>query len=86
MDLLLSAAWFAAFGILVERADNLPCDGDTFSWNQISIHGFCGRYRATEAFSFLSAIFWILSAIVGLWFIHREGRKTVRAAPAAEGA
>ena len=85
MDILLSAAWFASFGLLVQWMDKSTCKGDTFNWNQISFHGFCGRYRSAEAFSFLSAIFWLLSALIGLWFIHREGRKrTVVAAPAAE--
>ncbi|OAL40295.1 hypothetical protein AYO20_00031 [Fonsecaea nubica] len=85
MDIILSFAWFASFGLLVEWASGTGCDGDTFDWNQISFHGFCGRYRAAEAFSFLSAIFWILSALVGLWFVHRERRKTVAAAPVAQG-
>ncbi|KIW97967.1 uncharacterized protein Z519_01551 [Cladophialophora bantiana CBS 173.52] len=82
MDIILSFAWFASFGLLVEWANGTSCDGDTFDWNQISFHGFCGRYRSAEAFSFLSAISWIFSALVGLWFVHRERRKTVAAAPA----
>ncbi|OCT44659.1 integral membrane protein [Cladophialophora carrionii] len=87
MDILLSFAWFASFGLLVEWLGDSTCNGDTFDWNQISFHGFCGRYRSAEAFSFLSAIFWLLSAIVGLWFIHRDGRKkTTVVAPAGEGA
>jgi hypothetical protein len=66
--------------------DNSACQGNTFDWNQISFHGFCGRYRTAEAFSFLSAIFWLLSAIVGLWFTHREARKRrAVAAPPADG-
>ncbi|KAJ9613145.1 hypothetical protein H2200_003086 [Cladophialophora chaetospira] len=87
VDIFLSFAWFAAFGLLVEWIGGSTCSGDTFSWSQIGIHSFCGRYRASEAFSFLSAIFWLLSALVGLWFIHREGRKrTTVVAPAGEGA
>ncbi|KAK5049059.1 hypothetical protein LTR84_005481 [Exophiala bonariae] len=62
VDVFISVAWFAAFGIL------------------ISFNGTCGRWRATEAFSFLSAIFWLVSALVGIWFIRRERRK---AAPVA---
>jgi len=77
IDLFVSFAWFAVFGILVNwMNDTNVCTGDTFAWEQISFKGACGRWRAIEAFSFLSALFWILSALVGIWFIHRERRKT----------
>jgi len=79
VDLFLSFAWFAAFGLLVNYVDRTTCGGDAFDWGGITHGGFCGRWRANEAFSFLSAIVWMLSAIVGLWFIHRESRKAVAA-------
>ncbi|KIW46175.1 uncharacterized protein PV06_01862 [Exophiala oligosperma] len=79
VDLFLSFAWFAAFGVLVNYVDGRTnCGGDTFDWSGIRHGGYCGRWKADEAFSFLSAIVWICSAIVGLWFIHRERRKEVR--------
>ncbi|KAH2004247.1 hypothetical protein KXV45_002047 [Aspergillus fumigatus] len=31
----------------------------------------CGRWKAAEAFSFLSAIVWLASALVGIWFTFR---------------
>ncbi|KEF52927.1 uncharacterized protein A1O9_10833 [Exophiala aquamarina CBS 119918] len=82
VDVFVSAAWFAGFGVLVQWRNSAQgaCAGDTFAWDQISLRGTCGRWRATEAFSFLSAIFWLVSALVGVWFIHRERRK---AGPAA---
>jgi hypothetical protein len=82
VDVFISIAWFAAFGILVQWRNTHPgaCASGTFNWDEISFNGDCGRWRATEAFSFLSAIFWLVSALVGIWFIHRERRK---AAPVA---
>jgi len=76
VDLLLAFAWFAAFALLVNYVDNRTgCSGSTFHWGGITHGGFCGRWRASEAFSFLSALFWLASALVGLWFIRRERRK-----------
>ena len=71
MDLILSAAWFAAFGLLVNALGNRGCGGGAFSWGGITYGGVCNRWRASEAFSFLSAIFWLLSTIVGIWFVTR---------------
>ncbi|KIW99855.1 uncharacterized protein Z518_10783 [Rhinocladiella mackenziei CBS 650.93] len=79
VDLLLSFAWFASFGVLVDYIDGTDCDEDTFDWSGITEGGFCGRWKAAEAFSFLSAIVWILSAMVGIWFIRRDRRKATPA-------
>lgn len=68
-DILISFAWFAAFGILVDAIHHLPC-GSIWSW-RFGGDAVCGRWKAAEAFSFLSAIVWLVSAIVGLWFTHR---------------
>ncbi|KAK5555136.1 hypothetical protein LTR46_006766 [Exophiala xenobiotica] len=84
VDLFLSFAWFAAFGLLVNYVNGRTnCGGNTFDWSGIRHGGTCGRWKSNEAFSFLSAIVWIFSGLVGLWFIHRERRKTVRATDGA---
>jgi hypothetical protein len=62
VDILISFAWFAAFGILVDYLHDLPC-GSIWSW-RFGGDGICGRWKAAEAFSFLSAILWLVSAIV----------------------
>ncbi|KKZ63703.1 hypothetical protein EMCG_02010 [[Emmonsia] crescens] len=69
-DLLVSFAWFAAFGVLVNALNKLNC-GATFDWGHITDGGVCDRWKAVEAFSFISAILWLVSAIVGVWFTHR---------------
>ncbi|GFF98635.1 hypothetical protein IFM53868_09890 [Aspergillus udagawae] len=71
VDVVISFAWFAAFGILVDAVHKLNCGSiwrwhfDTYSTNS------CGRWKAAEAFSFLSAIVWLASALVGMWFTFR---------------
>lgn len=73
LDLILSAAWFAAFGLLVDSLDGQNC-GRTFDWSGIGREGFCDRWKAAEAFSFLSAIFWLVTGLIGIWFITRNKR------------
>ncbi|KAI9367503.1 marvel domain-containing protein [Aspergillus egyptiacus] len=73
LDLLISLAWFAAFGVQVDGNDRLGC-GSIWRWGSITDDTFCGRWKAAQAFSFLSAIFWIASAIVGIWFTFRVRR------------
>jgi hypothetical protein len=62
VDILISFAWFAAFGILVDAIHHSSC-GSIWSW-RFGGEGFCGRWKAAEAFSFLSAIVWLVSALV----------------------
>ncbi|OQE39772.1 hypothetical protein PENCOP_c006G02240 [Penicillium coprophilum] len=69
MDILISLAWFAAFGVLVDALHHMPC-GSIWSWH-FRGDRMCGRWKAAEAFSFLSAIVWLVSAIVGIWFTFR---------------
>ncbi|KXG49905.1 uncharacterized protein PGRI_058730 [Penicillium griseofulvum] len=70
MDIIISLAWFAAFGVLVDTLRQLDC-GSIWSW-RFRGDRICGRWKAAEAFSFLSAIVWLVSAIVGIWFTFRK--------------
>lgn len=92
MDILISFAWFAAFGVLVDTIRRLPC-GSIWSWH-FRGDQTCGRWKAAEAFSFLSAIVWLASGIVvcdemiqptceyglrnsqGIWFTFRVRQST----------
>ena len=56
-------AWFAAFGVQVDANDRLNC-GSIWRWGSITDDTYCGRWKAAQAFSFLSAIVWIVSALV----------------------
>ncbi|KAK1540694.1 hypothetical protein CPAR01_06683, partial [Colletotrichum paranaense] len=71
MDIFLSILWFVAFGLLV----NLVGDGcgPIFDWSNVSPRGdACGRNKANIAFCFLSAIVWLASALVGLFWVRRR--------------
>lgn len=76
LDLIISLAWFAAFGILVDALNGMPCGG-IFHWGNIRGDGNCSRWKASEAFSFISAILWLASTLVGIWFTYRTRRHSV---------
>ncbi|RYO90338.1 hypothetical protein DL764_008457 [Monosporascus ibericus] len=75
VDLFISICWFAAFGVLVHYLDG-SC-GRVFAWGNVTVLGDnpCGRFKAIIAFSFLSAICWLVSAIIGvMWVRDHENR------------
>ena len=77
MDIIISLAWFAAFGVLVDTIKTHYCGG-IFSWHFGGWgESMCGKWKAAEAFSFLSAIVWLASGIVvrgrsviEYWFLY----------------
>ncbi|KAF2109212.1 integral membrane protein [Lophiotrema nucula] len=77
-DLFLSAAWFAAFGVLVNWIEKVNCGG-IFSWGIISVrhNSYCGQWKAAEAFSFISACFWFASFLLGVFVYHKLSRDPV---------
>lgn len=79
VDFFISMAWFAAFGLLVDWL-NGNC-GYVFDWDAISFDGTasCAQWKAIVAFSFLSAIFWLASAVLGMYWVRRH------AVPVADG-
>ncbi|KAI1389629.1 marvel domain-containing protein [Hypoxylon trugodes] len=75
VDIFISICWFVAFGLLVNFLDG-AC-GYVFYWGNVSFRGDdqCGKWKAVIAFSFLSAICWLVSAIVGIvWVRDHEAR------------
>ena len=78
LDLLISLAWFAVFGVLIDYIkDN--CNNPVFDLHDIGDGGFCGRWRTAEAFAFISACLWLLSALAGIWFLRQEKNKSATA-------
>lgn len=53
--------------------------GSIWAWGDITDKGTCQKWKASVAFSFLSAVFWLASAILGIYVIHRARRGTVAA-------
>ncbi|KAH7126867.1 integral membrane protein [Dendryphion nanum] len=77
-DLLMCAAWFAVFGVLVVWLGDRETCGAVFSWGTIRFrNSYCGQWKATEAFSFLSAIFWFVSFLLGVYVYHKVSRRPV---------
>ncbi|KKY26930.1 putative integral membrane protein [Diplodia seriata] len=75
-DLILSLAWFAAFGALVEYINSANCGG-AFHWGGLYRGGWCDKWKANEAFAFIAACFWLASTLLGAWVFHKKSRPVV---------
>ncbi|KAF9894555.1 hypothetical protein FE257_006440 [Aspergillus nanangensis] len=84
LDVLISLAWFAAFGLQVDAIQKGSC-GYVFSWGNITDNNVCGRWKAAEAFSFIAAIAWLVSGLVGIWFTFRVRHSAVDSRPRRRG-
>ncbi|ERS95927.1 uncharacterized protein SPSK_00910 [Sporothrix schenckii 1099-18] len=84
-DLLISILWFVAFGLIVNWLHG-SC-GNIFNWTGITINSgnSCPEWKANIAFSFLSAICWLVSALLGIYWVHRHRTVPATAAPPATG-
>jgi len=82
IDFLFSFAWFAAFGVLVDWIHDINCGG-AFHWGGLANGSYCGQWKAAEAFSFISACFWLASALLGVHVFHNL---RARSAAVADGA
>ncbi len=72
VDFLLSIMWFVAFGLLANWFGN-GC-GNIIVWNRFwfARGRTCSELKADIAFCFLSAILWLISAMVGVYWTHRQ--------------
>ncbi|KAI6780985.1 uncharacterized protein J7T54_003127 [Emericellopsis cladophorae] len=75
IDIIISLCWWAAFGLLVDELNSTVCGG-VFNWGNITFRDDpCGRFKAVIAFTFLSALLWLVSALIGLFWVRgRESR------------
>ncbi|KAJ9156107.1 Integral membrane protein [Pleurostoma richardsiae] len=70
-DLLISICWFVAFGLIVDSLHG-AC-GHTFDWSNVGFgNNDCSSWKADEAFAFLSAIVWLVSALLGIYWVYRH--------------
>lgn len=73
-DLFMSVCWFIAFGLIVNLIGG-SC-GNVFNWGNIRPMGdSCGKFKADIAFSFLLAICFLASALIGLFWVRSRERK-----------
>ncbi|RMZ89568.1 hypothetical protein DV736_g3186, partial [Chaetothyriales sp. CBS 134916] len=66
IDLLLSLAWFTAFGLFITynrstSACAAGADARAFNWGGLTGGGVCNR-----------AVFWLASTLLGMWVIQSE--------------
>ncbi|KAF1958864.1 hypothetical protein CC80DRAFT_558429 [Byssothecium circinans] len=69
-DLFFTVAWFAAFAVYADWYRSFNCGG-IWVWNGMTFSGQCGRWSTNQAFSFLSAITWCASFVLGVITHHR---------------
>ncbi|CAJ2502385.1 Uu.00g097790.m01.CDS01 [Anthostomella pinea] len=79
LDLFISLAWFVAFGLLANYLDDGPC-GWLFNSSIVSFYrgDQCSKWKAVIAFAFLSAICWLISAIVGIIWVRDHETRSYR--------
>ncbi|KAK7413397.1 hypothetical protein QQX98_007699 [Neonectria punicea] len=78
MDIFISILWWVSFGLLVDLIGT-GCGG-IFDWNNVAPRGDqCGKFKADIAFAFLSALMWLVSALVGFFWVQKRERRVARA-------
>jgi hypothetical protein len=84
-DIILSLAWFVAFGLVIDYADKHNCISNPLDVADMTKGGACNVCRISEAFSFLSACVWVASGFLGIWFMSRarKGRAAARTSATA---
>ncbi|USP82693.1 hypothetical protein yc1106_09967 [Curvularia clavata] len=87
-DLLFCGAWFAVFGLLQDWYEDVMRCGSKWDWNTMGLRdGLCGKWNAIQAFSFMAAIFWFASFVLGImtWKKHGTAPAASDGAPATTG-
>jgi hypothetical protein len=71
-DLIFTGGWAAVFGLLIDWFNGENC-GSAWNWRGFSLHrdNQCGQWKAAQAFSFLSMVFWFASFLLGIITVHR---------------
>ncbi|CAM1501124.1 Fc.00g102860.m01.CDS01 [Cosmosporella sp. VM-42] len=78
MDIFVSILWWVVFGLLVDLIGN-SC-GHVFNWSNVAPRGDqCGKFKADIAFAFLSALLWLVSALIGFFWVRNRERRVARA-------
>ncbi|TQS38454.1 hypothetical protein Golomagni_01040 [Golovinomyces magnicellulatus] len=75
VDLVLFITNMVAFGLLA-RYHRRSC-GSIWYRNDFSPDRACGRYRSNISFLFLASIFFLASALLGMYIMRKRRRNTV---------
>jgi len=71
MDFLLFAGFMIAFGLLADFIGPMNC-GSIWNWGGITGKSTCSQFKANIAFCFLASIFFLASALLGVYYVHRR--------------
>ncbi|QKX57234.1 uncharacterized protein TRUGW13939_04342 [Talaromyces rugulosus] len=75
IDIIISLAWFAAFGNLINALDGTLC-GQISDIGSFSGTGAdCAQWQAGESFAFLSGIAWLVTGFWGLFYVWRADQQ-----------
>jgi len=74
-DFLLFILFMIAFGLLANFIGPMHC-GSIWNWHGITGKATCSKFKADIAFCFLASIFFLASALLGLYVVHRRRRAT----------
>jgi len=80
IDFLLFVLFMVAFGLLADASGGTHgvC-GSIWNWNGITDKSACGKFKANLAFCFLASIFFLASALLGLYVTHKRRRAATTA-------
>ncbi|ESZ90685.1 integral membrane protein [Sclerotinia borealis F-4128] len=80
LDLLMFILFMVAFGLLANFIAPLHC-GSVWNWHGITGKSTCSKWKADVAFTFLASIFFLASALLGMWVVYRHRRTTTSDQP-----
>jgi len=64
-DFLMSLGWWAAFGLIVDWTHRIDCrQFFVFRGFTFRLNAQCSKWRAAEAFACVTAVLWLLSALL----------------------
>ncbi|KAH8695296.1 hypothetical protein BGW36DRAFT_199942 [Talaromyces proteolyticus] len=75
VDITLGLAWLAAFGNLVNTLDGTVCGQIDDISNFSNTNANCAQGQAGEAFAFLSGIAWLVTGILGIYYVWRSDQQ-----------
>lgn len=66
-----------SFGLLVDYIAPMNCNWSvgwfpTFPGRNASVEEQCSTWKTALAFTFLSAMFWLGTALLAIWVVHRN--------------
>ncbi|QSZ36826.1 hypothetical protein DSL72_006709 [Monilinia vaccinii-corymbosi] len=71
VDFVMFILFMVSFGLLANFIGPLHC-GSLWNWHGITGKSTCSKWKADLAFTFLASIFFLASALLGMWVVYRR--------------